>query len=62
MDEHGMVTVPSGWSVGETIDRTQSVVTEAGLPGDHHLAETEPMSRSRIQHPARGARKRPPHH
>lgn len=31
MDEHGMVTVPSGWSVGETIDRMQSVVTAAGL-------------------------------
>ena len=31
MDEHGMVTVPGGWSVGETIDRLQAVVTAAGL-------------------------------
>lgn len=26
-----MVTVPSGWSVGETIDRLQAVVTAVGL-------------------------------
>ena len=31
MDEHGMVAVPGGWSVGETIDRLQAVVTAAGL-------------------------------
>jgi uncharacterized protein (DUF302 family) len=31
MGDHGMVTVASGWSVGETIDRLQSVVTGAGL-------------------------------
>jgi uncharacterized protein (DUF302 family) len=31
MNEHGMVTVPSSWSVGETIDRMQPVVTAAGL-------------------------------
>ena len=31
MSDHGMVTVASGWSVGETIDRLQAVVTEAGL-------------------------------
>src|SRR3954465_4876341 len=31
MDEHGMVTVASRWSVGETIDRLQAVVPEADL-------------------------------
>jgi uncharacterized protein (DUF302 family) len=31
MTDHGMVTVGSGWSVGETIDRLQDVVTGAGL-------------------------------
>ncbi|WP_228560192.1 DUF302 domain-containing protein [Catenulispora pinisilvae] len=31
MDDHGMETVASGWSVGETIDRLQAVVTGAGL-------------------------------
>lgn len=31
MDARGMVTVASGWSVGETIDRLQSVITGAGL-------------------------------
>lgn len=31
MDDHGMVTVASGWSVGETIDRLESAVTAAGL-------------------------------
>jgi uncharacterized protein (DUF302 family) len=28
---HGMVTVASGWSVGETIDRLQSMATKAGM-------------------------------
>jgi uncharacterized protein (DUF302 family) len=31
MDEHGLVTVASSWSVGETIDRLQAVVIGAGL-------------------------------
>ena len=31
MTDHGMVTVASGWSVGETIDRLQAVATGAGL-------------------------------
>lgn len=31
MSDHGMVTVASGWSVGETIDRLQTVVAGAGL-------------------------------
>ncbi|MDN3355393.1 DUF302 domain-containing protein [Actinomadura sp. DC4] len=31
MSDHGMVTVASGWSAGETIDRLQAVATEAGL-------------------------------
>jgi uncharacterized protein (DUF302 family) len=31
MDEHGMETIASGWSVGETIDRLQAVATAAGL-------------------------------
>ena len=31
MNDHGMVTVASGWSVGETIDRLQAVATGAGL-------------------------------
>jgi uncharacterized protein (DUF302 family) len=31
MNVHGMITVASGWSVGETIDRLQAVATGAGL-------------------------------
>lgn len=31
MNDHGMVTVASGWSVGETIDRLRAVATGAGL-------------------------------
>lgn len=31
MDEHGMVTVASGWLVSETIGRLETAVTRAGL-------------------------------
>jgi uncharacterized protein (DUF302 family) len=31
MEEHGMVTIASGWSVGETIDRLQAAATAVGL-------------------------------
>ena len=31
MSDHGMVTIASAWSVGETIDRLQSAIISAGL-------------------------------
>jgi len=31
MTDHGMVTVASGWPVGETLDRLQTAATAAGL-------------------------------
>jgi uncharacterized protein (DUF302 family) len=31
MGDHGLITVASSWSVGETIDRLQTVVTGVGL-------------------------------
>jgi uncharacterized protein (DUF302 family) len=31
MGDHGLITVASSWSAGETIDRLQAVVTGAGL-------------------------------
>jgi uncharacterized protein (DUF302 family) len=45
MGEQGLVTVASGWSVGETIDRLQAVVTGAGL-----------LVFARIDHAANAAR------